>query len=150
MIVADTSAMVALIDRSEAAHEPMLALYRNDPDAWTVPWAILPEVAYLIGSHGHAGIEQSFLDDIAAERFQVDWGQPGDLRRAADLNRQYGSLKLGLVDTVVMAIAERLRAPAIATLDRRHFGAVSLRGAPTLVPEIGKPSPQRRTATTRP
>jgi hypothetical protein len=33
-----------------------------------------------------------------------------------------------------MAMAERLRAAAIATLDVRHFGAVSLRGHPKLVP----------------
>ena len=33
---------------------------------------------------------------------------------------------------VVMAVAERTKAQAIATLDERHFGAVVLRGAPRL------------------
>jgi hypothetical protein len=41
------------------------------------------------------------------------------------------------VDAVVMAVAERLGADAIATLDRRHFGAVTLRGSPRLVPDAG-------------
>jgi hypothetical protein len=37
-----------------------------------------------------------------------------------------------------MAVAERRRADAIATLDLRHFGAVTLRGRPRLVPrDIG-------------
>ena len=136
MIVADTSALVALIDKGDDAHGAMLALYQNDPDAWTLPWAILPEVAYLIGKHGDAGIEQAFLDDVAAAHYDVDWGQPADLGRAAELNRRYASLKLGLVDTVVMAIAERVKADAIATLDRRHFGGVTLRGTPALLPAV--------------
>ncbi len=135
MIVADTSALVALIDKGDDAHGVMLALYRSDPDAWTLPWAILPEVAYLIGKHD-ARAEQVFLDDVATAHYDVDWGQPADLGRASELNRRYASLKLGLVDTVVMAIAERAKADAIATLDRRHFGAVTLRGTPALLPEV--------------
>jgi hypothetical protein len=39
-----------------------------------------------------------------------------------------------------MAIAERLRAHAIATLDRRHFGAVTFRGAPSLLPHVKRRS----------
>ena len=136
MIVADTSAMVALIDASDDAHAATLALYQHQSDRWILPWAILPEVAYLSAKYGSAKAEQAFLDDIAQERFDVDWGQPADLRRAAELNRQYAGLELGLVDTVVMAIAERLKADAIATLDRRHFGAVSLRGSPAIVPAV--------------
>jgi predicted nucleic acid-binding protein len=136
VIVADTSAIVALIHKADAAHEAVLALYQDDPNRWVLPWAIVAEVAYLIGRYGGPRVEQVFLDDLAAANYDVDWGQPGDLRRAAELNRQHPSLELGLVDTVVMAMAERLKAEAIATLDRRHFGAVTLRGAPALVPEI--------------
>jgi predicted nucleic acid-binding protein len=48
----------------------------------------------------------------------------------------YGALKLGLVDAVVMAQAERHRARVIVTTDARHFRAVSLRiqTPPRLVP----------------
>lgn len=74
-------------------------------------------------------------DDIAAGRYGVEWGLAADVARAADLNRRYADLELGLVDTIVMAIAERLKATAIATLDRRHFGAVTLRGTPALLPD---------------
>ena len=43
-------------------------------------------------------------------------------------------LSLGLVDGVVMAMAEKLQARAIATLDVRDFGAVELKGRPELWP----------------
>jgi predicted nucleic acid-binding protein len=37
---------------------------------------------------------------------------------------QYADLRLGLVDACVIALAERLDATQIATLDRRRFAAV--------------------------
>lgn len=39
-----------------------------------------------------------------------------------------------MVDGVVMAVAERLRARAIATVDLRDFAAVALEGRPQLWP----------------
>jgi hypothetical protein len=47
---------------------------------------------------------------------------------------RYRSLRPGLVDAIVIATAERLKADAIATLDLRHFGAVSIKGSPRLLP----------------
>jgi hypothetical protein len=44
----------------------------------------------------------------------VAWGDEGDLARAAEIARAHASLRLGLVDGVVMATAERLGAAAIA------------------------------------
>ena len=38
------------------------------------------------------------------------------------------------MDAVVIAVAERLKAEAIATLDLKHFGAVKIRGGPRLLP----------------
>jgi predicted nucleic acid-binding protein len=51
-----------------------------------------------------------------------------------ELDEHYADLSLGLVDTVVMAIAERLDAQAIATLDLRDFASVGLAGSPALWP----------------
>lgn len=56
------------------------------------------------------------------------------MRRALELDRAYGGLSLGLVDGVVMAVAERLEAEAIATLDLRDFGPVNLKGQPAIWP----------------
>ena len=61
-------------------------------------------------------------------------GREADLRRANEIATRYRALRLGLVDAAVVAAAERLRATAIATLDLRHFGAVTIRGRPRLIP----------------
>jgi predicted nucleic acid-binding protein len=109
------------------------ALYAADPDAWLLPWAILPEVDYLTSTQLGDRVHRLWLSDLASGAFAVQWGRDGDLSAAAALVKKYASLKLGLVDAVVMAMAERLNAD-IATLDLRDFSAVTLRHAPRLLP----------------
>lgn len=75
-----------------------------------------------------------FAADLAAGAWAIEWGDPVDLVRGEEIARRYRALRLGLVDSVVMAVAERRKAEAIATLDLRHFGAVALRHRPRLVP----------------
>ncbi len=134
MIIADTGAIVALIDSDDQHHTALLALFDEDPVRWLLPWAILPEVDYLVSKYIGTRAEGAFVSDLSNGLFQIEWGSAEDVRRADELNQQYRDLKLGLVDSVVMAIAERTRADAIATLDERHFGAVALRGSPRLLP----------------
>ena len=134
MIVADTGAIVALVDADDKHHRVLLELYQEDPDRWVVPWAVLPEADYLIASHLGARAQEAFVADLSRGVFRIEWGDPADLDRAHALGRQYKALRMGLVDGVVMAVAERLEAASIATLDLRHFGAVNIRGKPTLLP----------------
>jgi predicted nucleic acid-binding protein len=134
MIVADTGAIVALVDADDRHHGSVREVYDQDPAAWVLPWAILPEVDYLLGTHVGPRAQDAFFADVAAGAFQIERGADGDLARALELHTRHRALRLGLVDAVVMAVAERLRADAIATLDVRHFGAIRLRGRPKLLP----------------
>lgn len=134
MIVADTGAILALIDADDAHHVAMAALFEDDPGAWVLPWAILPEVDYLLATHVGEPAASAFRGDLAAGAFVVEWGTDEDLVRAHDLCERYASLRLGLVDAVVAATAERLRADAIATVDLRDFGPLRLVGTPKLYP----------------
>jgi predicted nucleic acid-binding protein len=134
MIIADTGAVYALVDSRDRNYRILRALFESDPDAWVLPWAILPEVDYLVGKRLGAKVEEAFLGDLADGRFAVAWSDEGDLVEALRICRRHRALNLGLVDAVVMAVAERLEATAIATLDVRDFGAVKLKGAPKLYP----------------
>lgn len=134
MIVADTGAIIALIDADDRHHAATLAIYESNPAAWVLPWAILPEVDYLLGTHIGRHAQDAFLTDVVAGAFRIEWGSERDVARAVELHTRHRSLRLGLVDGIVMATAERLRATAIATLDVRHFSAVALRGRPKLLP----------------
>ena len=134
MIVADTGALIALFDRSDRHHDDVRLLYEADPDAWVLPWAILPEVDYLTATHLGQRAQDLWLADLASGAFSVEWGRPDDLSAAERICRRYKVLRLGLVDAVVIAVAERLRASAIATVDLRHFGAIAIKGRPKLLP----------------
>jgi hypothetical protein len=134
VIVVDTGAVIALLDKSDRHHPAVRHLYTTTARRWILPWAILPEVDYLLATHIGARAEELFLADLAEGAFHVHWGDEADLERASALGRKHKALKLGLVDGVVMAVAERLRAEAIVTLDVRHFGAVALVGSPKLLP----------------
>ena len=112
MVVADTGAILALLDRSDRHHAALRRLYEQDRDAWIVPWAVLPEADYLIASELGDRAAQVWFDDLVNGRFVVEWGTDADLRAAHALARRYSSLQLGLVDTVVMAIAARRTADA--------------------------------------
>jgi hypothetical protein len=134
MIVADTGALIALFDRSDRHHDALRRLYGDNPDAWVLPWAILPEVDYLTATHLGQHAQDLWLADLASDGFTVEWGRPDDLTAAARIIRRHKDLRIGLVDAVVIAVAERLHASAIATLDLKHFGAVTIKGRPLLLP----------------
>ena len=134
MIVADTGAVIALVDADDRHHESVRQLFEQNPDEWVLPWAILPEVDYLLATRVGARAQSAFLDDLAAGAFAVEWGDQADVQRANSLCDQYADLKMGLVDGVVIGVAERLEATAIATFDLRHFGVVVIEGRPLLFP----------------
>lgn len=134
MIVADTGAVLALIDADDRHHAALTEFYERDPGAWVLPWAILPEVDYLLATHVGEETQLAFLTDVADGLFNVEWGHEADFVRIVDLHSQYSDLELGLVDAAVMVTAERLSAGAIATLDLRDFAAVKIKGSPQLLP----------------
>ena len=134
MIVVDSGAMIVLIDRDHAHHERLRTAYEAQPAEWVLPWAVLPEVDYITQTRLGQEVARAFRGDVARGTLQVEWHEGPDLARAVEIEEMYRDLSLGLVDAVVMAVAERLRARAIATLNLRDFGAVALAGNPEIWP----------------
>ncbi len=126
--------VIALIDSDDQHHHTLRTVFEAEPGLWVLPWAILPEVDYIVSSRLGATAARAFRADLADGLFNVEWNRGSDLQRAVEIDDHYADLSLGLVDTVVMAIAERLDAQAIATLDLRDFASVELAGRPALWP----------------
>lgn len=136
MIVADTGGLLALLDADDRHHRAVLDCFEEEGHRWVLPWAILPELDYLATQYLGARVALDFTRDVAGGAFRVERYLAEDMKRAVTIQTAHAGLKLGLVDTVVMAQAIRLRASAIVTLDARHFRAVRLgiRPPPRLVP----------------
>jgi hypothetical protein len=110
VIVADTGAVIALIDAADQHHQTLRRVFEAEPDLWVLPWAILPEVDYIVSSRLGAPAAGAFRADLADGLFTIELNEGSDLQRAVELDERYADLALGLVDAVVMAIAERLEA----------------------------------------
>jgi uncharacterized protein len=132
MIVADTGAIVALIDRGDRHHRALKRAFEEAPERWILPWAILPEVDYLVAAHIGARARDAFLADLRDGAFNVAWGDDDIMTEAAAWHASHASL--GLVDAVVIVTSMRVKATAIATLDLKHFAAVRIPGSPKLLP----------------
>ncbi len=85
---------------------------------------MIPEVTYLLAAGARTSVEADFLRSLVSGALVVEHVGDADFERAADLVETYADLSLGTVDAVVVAIAERLSASQVATLDRRHFSVV--------------------------
>ena len=89
MIVADTGAIIALLDADDPHHQTLRALYEQRPAAWLLPWAILPEVDYLAATQLGARVESAFIADLAvgSAAGQIKVGSLSSSERMAKYNQ---------------------------------------------------------------
>ena len=135
-VVADTGALYALIDSSDAWHARVRAWWASGAHDVIVPTSVLPELCYLLQTRIGSLAEIAFLRAVAAGEFALEPADAADLGRVAELVKRYADLPLGYVDATLVAVAERVGARTLLTTDRRHFGVVRARAgrALTLVP----------------
>jgi predicted nucleic acid-binding protein len=72
---------------------------------WCLPAPVLTEVCWLLEREKGSDVEAAFLDALEAGEMELVDLTKADLRRMAELVRQYSSLPLGAVDASVVAVA---------------------------------------------
>src|SRR6185295_4043599 len=96
LIVAETGAIVALVDARDRDHATLRALHDEHGAEWVLPWAILPEVDYLLATHVGERAARAFFADVAEARFAVEPYLRADVVRARELDAGHRALRLGL------------------------------------------------------
>lgn len=136
MIVVDTGPIIAIADADDRDHMRCVAALGTASRPLLVPATVLTEVCYLLERELGTVAEAAFLRSFRDGTLTLAHITHDDLDRMAELVTTYASLPLGAVDASVVAIAERLGATEIATLDLRHFTIVRPRHADafTLLP----------------
>lgn len=127
--VADTGALYALADRSDAWHDRVRDWWMTTPRRVVIPTSVLPEVCYLLQTRLGPQAELAFVRAVRMREFQVVEVEGRDMARIEATMLQFADFPLGYVDASVVAVAERLKAAEILTTDRRHFP----RAAPAMV-----------------
>ena len=123
MLIVDTSVLVAAANRREVSHDACAELLRAE-EPLIVPAPVVTETSIMLGRRLGAPYEARFLAAVAAGGFEVEALAAADYQRAAELVATYIELRLGFVDAAVVAVAERLGATRIATLNHRDFTVV--------------------------
>ena len=130
MIVVDTGPIVALLNDRDDHHERCRDFLANYPGPLLLPTTVFTEVCMLVERRRGTRAELAFLSDVRSGLFTMLESTSADLNRISELVERYADLPLGTVDASVIALAERLALPAVATLDRRHFSVVRPRHVP--------------------
>lgn len=128
-ILVDSAPLIAALDRRDSAHAVAARLMAGLRRSAVIPTPVLVEVDHVLGSRVGRAAARRFLQDVAGGVHEVAYLSAGLLRRAAELDRQYADLNLGLADTCVMAIAERHELP-ILTFDFTDFRATESAAGP--------------------
>jgi predicted nucleic acid-binding protein len=124
VIVVDTGPLYAAADTSDAHHQACAALFTQPPDQLVIPVSVVVEASFLIERHLGPAAEAKFLGSLGPSDVVVEQLAADDLARMAELVATYADLPLGAVDASVVAVAERLGATTLLSLDRRHFSVV--------------------------
>ena len=132
-LILDTGPLFASLDRSDAHHHACRALLERTSEPLIIPAPVLVEVDYWVRKWLGAGALAALLDDILAGAFAIADLLPEDYRRVREVCDRYADANVGFVDAAVLAIAERLNEPKLATIDRRHFSLLRPRHVEALV-----------------
>lgn len=111
-------------DRNDPDHAACRRLLIDARGALTTTAMVIAEAAYLLNRQIGPSGEVALYDDITGGLFNIATLESRDWQRIGDLVRRYADLNLGGTDASVIAVAERLGATEIATLDHRHFSVV--------------------------
>jgi hypothetical protein len=121
--IVDSGPLYATLDLDDPDHARSVAALRSaTARALVIPALVVAEVTYFAAHRLGADAEARFLEGLA--HYAVVAPQPEDWRRMAELVREYADFPLGGTDASVVALAERMSAETVITLDRRHFSAI--------------------------
>jgi predicted nucleic acid-binding protein len=129
LAVVDAGPLYAATDADDQDHSACVAALSRSDLRLVVAALVVAEASYFVGQRLGARAESRFLEGVG--HLDVEGPSPEDFTRMAELVDTYSGFPLGGTDASVIALAERLGAPVVITLDRRHFGAVVPRHRPT-------------------
>ncbi|MGA0121696.1 MAG: PIN domain-containing protein [Gaiellales bacterium] len=132
--VVDTSALLAYFDRGSERHLDVQMLIEAERGPLAVSPLVLAEVDHLVRRRFGERAADGALREIGGGAYDIAGFSADDLRRALAVLERYPDRRLGLTDAALLALAERIGANTIFTLDRRDFdGLARADGTPLVI-----------------
>lgn len=124
MIIADTSALLALFNGSEPAHAAVREVVDAEAEPLVVSPYVVAELDYLVATRLGVDAELAVLAELSGGAYHLAEMGPADLEAAAAVVGRYRDQELGVADASLVVLAERYRIRSLLTLDHRHFSVV--------------------------
>ena len=128
-LLCDSGPLIATFNKKESQHQRCVRLLAEWPGRLLVPEPVLGETCNFLRNNVPRGAaaEIRFLHAMLDEcgDFDIIDPVPEDRRRAVELADRLATAPVGYVDAMVIAIAERLRVPHIATIDYKMVGMMN-------------------------
>lgn len=121
-VVGDSGPLIAAALAADPAHALAAEIVTELGRELIIPEPVVVEVDYLLRSRAGAYVARAFLESIRRTDHTVQFTSASLSRRAIQLEAAFADLDLGYADGIVMALAERERAPVL-TFDFTHFRA---------------------------
>ncbi|MFM7425642.1 MAG: type II toxin-antitoxin system VapC family toxin, partial [Elainella sp.] len=117
MIMVDTGAFVALLDRRDNFHAQAQAAFSKITEPLISTYPVMTEVCFLLNHTAKC----SFLRGLSNGLFEVFQLQNQHVDRMVELIERYVDLPMDFADASLVVLAEHLGHGRILTLDRRDF-----------------------------
>jgi uncharacterized protein len=137
VLIVDTTVWLDAADRDARHHGACAQLLLDRADQLVTPAVVVGEAARLIRFKLGAMAEVQFVHLMTSGTVEIVDLTSDDWLRVAELVEGYSDTPLGVVDAAIVAVAERLSAVEIATMNGRDFYVVRPKHAEafTLLPE---------------
>jgi len=120
-VLLDSGFLFAALNSAEGEHESTIRVLKDVRESIVLPVPAVTEVAYLLARDIGQEAAADFVGSLAETELTLESPTRDDYIRCADLLRQYSDAGLDFVDTMIVAMAERLNITRLLTLDRRDF-----------------------------
>jgi uncharacterized protein len=124
MIIADTSALLALFNRGDEAHRSVAGFLATNDESLVVSPFVVAELDYLLATRIGVDAELLVLRELAGGAYDLPALDAEDLRSCADVIHKYADQNVRVADASITVLAKRYNTTSVLTLDHRHFGVL--------------------------
>ena len=127
IVIADTSGVIASVDRSCPEHKTARHVM-DTAGLLVIPQPVLAELDHLLSRRFNKDAAGQVMDSLVAQartgRYVFGDVHADLLADARHVQRRYRELALGLTDSVIAVMAREYATDAVLTLDRKDFRAI--------------------------
>ena len=121
MIVVDTSAVLAALDRSQRQYDRVSSFVQDSRERLILSPFVLGELDYLLTRRIGEQAALELLRDVENGAYLLAEIANEDVAAARQVIERFDDLRIGLADASIVVLAARFETNRILTLDERHF-----------------------------